>query len=60
MNKINIKALISTIIVGILFPLFAYLIVVNYIAFIIFITIFSVIALIVIFYGLYIFFDECF
>ena len=60
MNEINIKALFYTIIVLIIVPLIMYIIFTNTIVLCIVGIILSIITIIAVFYGLYIFFDECF
>ena len=60
MNEINIKALFYTIIVLIIAPLITYIIFTNTIILCIVGIILSIIIIIAVFYGLYIFFDECF
>ncbi len=60
MNEINIKALIYTIITFILIPLFIYAVSTNVIFLIIVGIILDITVTIVLFYGLYVFFDECF
>jgi len=60
MSEINIKALICTIITFILIPLFTYAILTNVIFLIIVGIILDIIIIIALFYGLYVFFDECF
>jgi len=60
MSEINIKALIYTIITLILIPLFIYAILTNAIFLIIVGIISSIIIIVMVFYGLYVFFDECF
>ena len=60
MSEINIKALICTIITLILIPLFTYAALTNVILLIIVGIILGIIIIIVLFYGLYVFFDEWF
>lgn len=59
-NGINVKALIYTIITFILIPLFIYAALTNVIFLIIIGIILDIIVIIILFYGLYVFFDECF
>lgn len=60
MGEINIKALIYTVITLILIPLFIYAVLTNVILLTIVGIILSIIVIIMLFYGLYVFFDECF
>ena len=60
MGEINIKALFYTIIVLIITPLIMYIIFTNTVVLCIVGIILSIIIIIAVFYGLYIFFDECF
>ena len=59
-NGINIRALICTIIIFILISLFSYAALTNVILLTIVGIIWSIIIIIVFFYGLYVFFDEFF
>ena len=59
MGEINIKALFYTIIVLIITPLIMYIIFTNTVVLCIVGIILSIIIVIAVFYGLYIFFDEC-